>query len=109
MDAQTAASRFITILKENAFLEEDGDSRFWRAVIIPIHYGLSGYLPGDRFEQCLDHFKNEGFFADVQLSLGEPHSDDDVFYIRFSEAGIRWLALNEDSEPRSFIDPTSGI
>ena len=109
LDAQTATDRFVTILKENAFHEEDGDTRFWRAVIIPIHYGLSGYLPGDRFDQCLDHFKSEGYFSDVHLSPGEPHADDDVFYIRFSDAGIRWLDLKEDAEPRSFIEPTTGI
>ena len=87
----------------------DRPQHSWRAVLIPINYGLSGYLPGEQFDQCIEHFRHEGLFSEVRLSPGEPHDDDDVFYIHLSEAGARWLGLTDDSPLASGATPTTGI
>ncbi len=59
----------------------------WRAVLVPIHFGLDGTLPPADFDAALRRWQAAGRIAAVDIAAGEPHDDDDVYYITLTDAG----------------------
>lgn len=91
----TVADRVAAILRDAANPPEPPHRPFWSVTLIPIHICLGrDDLSGEELDDELQRLQAEGIIAELVIAAGEPHDDDDVYYIKLSAAGEAWLGLN---------------